>query len=170
MLWYLIITLLLLICSYLLHLKIPAETIFTIFSSVIVESRTVNRFVWVSAKFGTCTVVSVNGTLVEDKMRWFKDECAYFSCNKCLDGASAKFSTDSQETDNSAASRASPFFLWLLRPEEKIPQKVPGRKYTSKISKKPKRQKKCRTLVGWAGGGGLKPYFMVRAVYIVSTL
>jgi hypothetical protein len=33
---------------------------------------TVNRFVSTSAKFGTCTVVSVNGTLVEDKMRTFK--------------------------------------------------------------------------------------------------
>ncbi len=33
------------------------------------------RFVWVSAKFGTCTVVSVNVTHVEDKMRRFKGEC-----------------------------------------------------------------------------------------------
>jgi hypothetical protein len=32
------------------------------------ENRcTVIRFVWVSAKFATCTVVSVNGTLVEAK-------------------------------------------------------------------------------------------------------
>ncbi len=50
--------------------------------------------------------MSVNGTLVEDKMGRFKGECAHFSCNKCsiyiLDGASAKFSTNSQETDNSA--------------------------------------------------------------------
>ncbi len=48
-----------------------------------------------SAKFGTCTVVSVNGTLVEDKMRRFKGACAHFSFNKCAiythDGASAKF-------------------------------------------------------------------------------
>ncbi len=55
---------------------------------------TVIRFVWVSAKFGTCTVVSVNGTLVEDKMRRFKGESAHFSFNKCPiythDGASAK--------------------------------------------------------------------------------
>jgi hypothetical protein len=61
---------------------------------------------WVSAKFGTCTVVIVNGTLVEDKMRRFKGECAHFSFNKypiyTHDGASAKFSTNSQETDNSA--------------------------------------------------------------------
>jgi hypothetical protein len=32
-------------------------------------SYTVNRFVRVSAKFGTCTVVSVDGTLVENIMR-----------------------------------------------------------------------------------------------------
>jgi hypothetical protein len=54
------------------------------------------RFV-VSAKFGTCTVGSVNGTLVEDKMRRFKGQCAHISFNKCPpiythDGASAKFS------------------------------------------------------------------------------
>jgi hypothetical protein len=39
-------------------------------------------------------VANVNGTLVEDKMRRFKDECAHFSCNMCpiytLDGASTK--------------------------------------------------------------------------------
>ncbi len=40
---------------------------------------TVIRFLWVSAKFGTCTVVSVNGTHVEDKMRRFKGECEHFS-------------------------------------------------------------------------------------------
>ncbi len=67
---------------------------------------TVIRFVWVSATFGTCTVVTVNGTLVEDKMLSFQDECAHFSFNKCPiythDGASAKFSTNSHKTDNSA--------------------------------------------------------------------
>jgi endo-1,4-beta-D-glucanase Y len=46
--------------SYLFH-----ELVLTLFA----RSYTVNRFVWVSAKFGTCTVESVNGTLVEDKMR-----------------------------------------------------------------------------------------------------
>ncbi len=39
-------------------------------------------------------------------MRRFKGECAHFSFNKCPiynhDGASAKFSTNSHETDNSA--------------------------------------------------------------------
>jgi hypothetical protein len=49
--------------------------------------------------------VSVNGTLVEDKMRTFKGECAHFRFNKSLiythDGVSAKYSTNLQETDNS---------------------------------------------------------------------
>ncbi len=57
--------------------------------------------------------MSINGTLVEDKMRRFEGECAYFSSNTCLiythDGASAKFSTNSHETDNSVG---------LLRPTE----------------------------------------------------
>ncbi len=52
--------------------------------------------------------MSVNGTLVEDKMRRFKDERAHFSFNKCPiythNGASAKFGTNSHETDNSAYS------------------------------------------------------------------
>jgi hypothetical protein len=67
-------------------------------------SYTVIHFVRVSAKFGTCSVVSVNGTPVEDKMRRSKGECAHFSFNKCpiytADGANAKFSTNSHETDN----------------------------------------------------------------------
>ncbi len=71
-----------------------------------IHCHTVIRFLWVSAKFCTCTVVSVKGTLVEDKMRRFKGEYAHFSFNKCPiytnDGASAKFSTKSHETDNSA--------------------------------------------------------------------
>jgi hypothetical protein len=50
--------------------------------------------------------MSVNGTLVEDKMCRFKGECSHFSFNKCPiythDGARAKFSTNSHETDNSA--------------------------------------------------------------------
>jgi hypothetical protein len=48
----------------------------------------------------------VNGTLVEDKMCRFKGECAHFRFNKypiyTHDGAIAKLSTNSQETDNSA--------------------------------------------------------------------
>ena len=50
--------------------------------------------------------MSVYGILVEDKMRRFKGECAHFSFSKCHmythDGASANFSTNSYETDNSA--------------------------------------------------------------------
>jgi hypothetical protein len=49
--------------------------------------------------------VSVNGTFVEDKIRGFKGECAHCSLNKCPiythDGARAKFSTNSLETDYS---------------------------------------------------------------------
>ncbi len=49
--------------------------------------------------------MGVNGTLVEDKMHRFKGECQHFSFNKrsiyTHDGASAKFSINSNETDNS---------------------------------------------------------------------
>ncbi len=49
--------------------------------------------------------MSVNGTLVEDKMRRFKGKCTHFSFNKCPiythDRTSTKFSTNSHETDNS---------------------------------------------------------------------
>jgi hypothetical protein len=48
-----------------------------------IAAYTVIRSVRVSAKFGTCTVVSVNGTHVEDKMRKFKSECELFSFNEC---------------------------------------------------------------------------------------
>jgi hypothetical protein len=69
---------------------------------------TVFRFVWVSASFGTCTVVSVNGTLVEAKMCTFTLESTHFIFSKCPnythDGASAKFSTNSHETDFSVAA------------------------------------------------------------------
>ncbi len=48
----------------------------------------------------------VNGSLVEDKMRRFKGEYAHCSFNKCLiythDSASAKFSNNSHEMDNSS--------------------------------------------------------------------
>ncbi len=66
---------------------------------------TVIRFVWVSAKFGTCTVVSVNGTLFEAKMCTFTLESTHFIFNTCPiythNGASAKFSTNLHETDYS---------------------------------------------------------------------
>jgi hypothetical protein len=58
---------------------------------------TVIRFVTVNAKLGTCTVVSVNGTLVEAKMCTFTLEPTHFIFNKCSiytqDGASSKFCT-----------------------------------------------------------------------------
>ncbi len=65
------------------------------------------RFVWACAKFGTFTVVSVNVTLAEDKMCTLALESTHFIFNKCPisithDGASAKFSTNSHETDYSA--------------------------------------------------------------------
>ncbi len=79
---------------------------------------TVIRFVWVSAKFGTCTVVRVNGTLIDDNMRRFKGEFAHFNFNNCLiyahDGASAKFSTNSHETDNSVPVNLKVFFSVLF--------------------------------------------------------
>jgi hypothetical protein len=66
---------------------------------------TVIRFVFFSAKFCTCTVMSVNRTLDESKMCTFTLEYTRFIFNKCLiythDGASAKFSTSSLETDYS---------------------------------------------------------------------
>ncbi len=55
--------------------------------------------------------MSVNETRVEDEMRRFKGECAHFSFKKCSiythDGASAKFSANSLETDYSVMSRLS---------------------------------------------------------------
>ncbi len=52
--------------------------------------------------------MSVNGTLVQDKMRRFRGDCANFIFDKCLiythDGASAKFSTNSHETGNSVGN------------------------------------------------------------------
>ena len=58
--------------------------------------------------------MSVNGTLVEDKMRRFKGECEHFRFNKCPiythDGASSKYSTNSQETDNSVDVSYSELF------------------------------------------------------------
>ncbi len=65
--------------------------------------------------------MSVNGALVEDKMRRFKGQCAHFRFSKCPiythDGASAKFSTNSQETDNSvvcsSAETSEKINIWL---------------------------------------------------------
>jgi hypothetical protein len=66
------------------------------------------RASYCSAKFGTCTVVSVNETLVEAKMCTLTLESTHFILNKCHiythDGASAKFSTNLQETDYSVCN------------------------------------------------------------------
>ncbi len=55
----------------------------------------------------------VNGALVEDKMRRVKGECGHFRINKCPiythDDASAKFSTNSQEMDNSVLKAPGTF-------------------------------------------------------------
>ncbi len=70
---------------------------------------TVIRFLWVSTKFGTCTVVSVNGTLFEAKMCTFTLESTHFIFNQCSiythDGASSQFSTNSHETDYSVPTK-----------------------------------------------------------------
>jgi hypothetical protein len=70
---------------------------------------TVIRFVRVSAKFGTCTVVSVNETRVEVKYAHSPSNLRILFFNKCPiythDGASAKLSTNLQETDYSVAGR-----------------------------------------------------------------
>ncbi len=80
------------------------------------KAYTVIRFVWVSAKIGICTVVSVNGTLVENKIGRFQGECAHFIFNKCPtyinDGASAKFSINSHETDNSVHQPLPGLWSW----------------------------------------------------------
>jgi hypothetical protein len=61
--------------------------------------------------------VSVNGTLVEDKMLRIKGECAHFSFSKCHiytdDGASANFSTNSHKTDYSVY--LSNIFLFVAK-------------------------------------------------------
>ncbi len=78
-------------------------TKFAVFWTVL--GHNVIRFLWVSAKFGSCTVVSVNETL-EAKMCTFTLESTHFIFNKCPiythEGASAKFSANLQETDYSA--------------------------------------------------------------------
>ncbi len=62
----------------------------------------------------------VNGILVEDKMRRFKGEYEHFSFNKCPiythDGASAKFSTNSQEMDNSVQYNAFEILAVIMKP------------------------------------------------------
>jgi len=70
------------------------------------STYTVIRFVRVSAKFGTCTVVK--GTFFEAKMCTFALDFTRFIFKKCPiythDGAIAKFSTNSHKTDYSVRS------------------------------------------------------------------
>jgi hypothetical protein len=58
--------------------------------------------------------VNVNGTLVETKIWTFTLESTHFIFNKCPiythDGASSKFSTNSQETDYSVGLRFNKLF------------------------------------------------------------
>ncbi len=60
----------------------------------------------VDAKFGTCTVVGLNGTLVEAKMFTLTLECTHFFFNKCPiethNGANATLRTSCEGTDYSA--------------------------------------------------------------------
>ncbi len=64
--------------------------------------------------------MSVYGTLVEEKMRRFKGECAHFSFSKChiyIHGdASANFSTNSHDKDNSAATPLHPLCSCMHSP------------------------------------------------------
>ncbi len=58
--------------------------------------HTVIRFVSINSKFGIWTVVGLNGTLVEAKIRTFK-------CHLDHDGTNTKFSTKNwDETDYNA--------------------------------------------------------------------
>ncbi len=68
------------------------------------------HFVSISAKFGICTVVGLNGRLLKLKYALGTLECAYFSFNKCPlqtnDGANAKFSTNRDKMDCSVSETA----------------------------------------------------------------
>jgi hypothetical protein len=82
--------------------------------------------------------VSVNETLVEAKLSTFTLESTHFIFNKCPiythDGASAKFSTNSQETDYRVAWRAITTTIlqlgWFIAPIDclKIPAQSVERK------------------------------------------
>jgi hypothetical protein len=68
-----------------------------------------------SVEFDTCTVVSVNETLVEAKMCTFALESTHFIFIRypiyTHDDASAKFSTYSNEMDNSALCKGGVRFI-----------------------------------------------------------
>ncbi len=83
------------------------------FCFFVLYAYTVIHFVWGSAKYGIWTIVSVTGTLVEAKMCTFTLESTHFIFNKCPsthDGASAKFSTKSHETDYSVQKKIPGFW------------------------------------------------------------
>ncbi len=90
--------------------------------ALVQQIYTVIRFLRVSAKFGTCTVVSVNGTLVEAKLCTFTLEYTHFIFNMCPiythDGASAKFSINSHKTDYSVVCAES--FYKFIKEEASI--------------------------------------------------
>ncbi len=91
----------------------------------IIGAHTVIRFVWISAIFGTCTLVSVNKTLVEAKMCTFTLDSTHFIFNKwpiyTYDGASAKLSTNSQETDYSEGKDDSVKKTWIKKSHNPVP-------------------------------------------------
>ncbi len=91
----------------------------------IIGAHTVIRFVWISAIFGTCTVVSVNKTLVEAKICTFTLDSTHFIFNKwpiyTYDGASAKFSTNSQDTDYSAGEGWFSKKNWIKKSHDPVP-------------------------------------------------
>ncbi len=99
-------------CLYTVEASLPDLTKILRLADLLLQNPryTVIRSVWVSAKFGTCTVVSVKGTPVEDKLCKFTIECTHFFFNLCpiytYDGASAKYSTNSQVTDYSVVTHS----------------------------------------------------------------
>ncbi len=76
-------------------------------SLVLIGRYTVIRFVWVSAKFGTCTVVRVNGALVEDIIGRFKGECAH------LASTSVPFILTTVQVPNLALSHTKQITVYL---------------------------------------------------------
>jgi hypothetical protein len=74
-----------------------------------IVTYTVIRFLQVSAKFGTCTVVSINGTLVGDKMHRFDGECAHFSFN------SVSFTLTTVQVTNLALTRTKRITVYSLK-------------------------------------------------------
>ncbi len=102
-------------CAALVYIKICTyvQSTCPLFKSVvwcwylfIGNTYRIMQYVCGCREFGTWTVVSVKGTLVEAKLCTFTLESKHFIFKKCPsyihDGASAKFSTNWDETDYSA--------------------------------------------------------------------